>query len=188
MSGLRDDFLELFRLHRSFRLSAIDQAYQRASIGNDSAAMAALGAERQELLDLPAKVDTDDRKALVAMWPAGLGEIPLWFADPEAAKKIDPPSTKTCVVDLAEAPVPPEIDLNLNTDLIAKAYATRLERKPADDQAMEVYRGMLAERWAQSKTVLAGVNAKRKLKRWPELSEDEWKERGEDPKEALRNR
>ncbi|HWX27654.1 MAG TPA: hypothetical protein VNZ53_09490 [Steroidobacteraceae bacterium] len=63
----------------------------------DETAISAIRAERRQLLDHPASIDTDDRAALIAVWPATLPPLPLEFTDPVAAAASAGPAL---VVDL----------------------------------------------------------------------------------------
>ena len=186
--ALREDFLDLFRLTRSFRLGAIDQLYHRAQMSGQPTD--ALTTERQALLELPAKVDTDDRAALVALWPSdSLGAMPQWFADPDAAAKLDPPSIKTCVVDLAEAPTAgsPEIGAP-PVDLHAKAIETRAARKADDDERRSQWLAEVAATKQASSVRLGLVNERRKAKGWEPIDAQYWEDIGEDQETALRSR
>ena len=185
---LRDDFLDLFRMLRVMRLATIDQLYQRAQMAGQPTD--ALTSERQTLLDLPAKVDTDDRAALVALWPTdSLGEMPLWFSDPAAAAAIDPPTTQALVVSLEEPPIPtvPE-GIEPPVDLHAKAIETRESRKADDDARRTQWLAEVAEKNQASKIRLGIVNEKRQAKGWEPIDEQYWEDIGEDQETALRSR
>lgn len=187
--ALRDVFLDLFRNARLFRLVAIDQEAQRAVL--TGADVTPLRDERQALLDLPDRVTTDDRAALVALWPtSSLGDLPVWFANPAEAEKIDPPTTEDHGVDLAPPPEPEPSagDPVEIVDLAAKAMENRAARKDDDDARREAWLAEVAAKRTASLVRLGLVNEKRKAKGWPEIDADYWNAIGEDEETAMRSR
>lgn len=112
---LFDEFKVLLRASRSPLLAELDRTFDRAFKDDDQVTLAAARHARRRLLDLPAAIVDGDRAALLAQWPEDFPPLPLWFADPAEAARIDPPGP-ACVVDLSPpkpAPVeerPAELD------------------------------------------------------------------------------
>ena len=189
----RDDFLSILVFAVASKSSALSKQWLDKSMAGDADGAAKAAADRTTILAIEAKVDTDDRDALIALWPVAiLGDMPAWFVDPLAAAKADPPGA-AYVVDLAEPPIPePPKDAEGNPviaekDLVQIAIENRIARKPADDLARQAWLADQAEKRNASQLRLNLVNEKRAAKGWSTFDMAYWEAIGEDEGLALRS-
>lgn len=188
----RDDFLSFLIFAVAEKSAALQKEWLEKSMAGDTEGAAKAAADRATILAIEGKVDTDDRAALIALWPVPiLGDLPEWFVDPVAASAADPPGPAH-VVDVGEPPMPePLKDADGNPVIAEKnlaqiAIENRLARKDADDQARAAWLADQASKRNASQLRLNLVNEKRTAKGWAALDMAYWESIGEDQDVALR--